>query len=235
MPYSIALPNIQISYSSTLQLSRELLLVGGGREPADDWLRDVAANREIWCIDKGIDICYQLKALPKYLAGDFDSCHLESLTWATKKGSIIDAFNRDKDFTDTQAVLDKAKAANAYTILTGALGKRFDHTLSTILSFAHHRLPGCIVDEQESIFFLYPEESITLTMVNPPKAISLFPLTAQVQGVTTQGLKWELTKAELTQTNPYAISNEQKNNDKITISLETGILAIYICHKETGL
>lgn len=234
MSYRITLPHCKIEYCPATPISpHQLLIVGGGRQPAENWLMAAAPDRQLWCIDRGIDICHQLRLVPHYLAGDFDSCHPDSLNWAKAMGIRIDTFNRNKDFTDTQAVLTKAKEENTYTILTGALGNRFDHTFSTLLSTAHQGIKGCLADEQETIFLLYPGETVSLTMDIRPKAISLLPLTATVQNVTTQGLVWELDRAELSRTDPYAISNELKpDSNEFRIEISTGILALYILTKE---
>ncbi len=242
MSYNINLPKITIDYSAPIP-PKQLLLVGGGRQPSKDWLQEAAKGRTLWCIDHGVDICHELGLVPKLLLGDFDSCNIDSLQWAKDKGTSIEEFEVHKDFTDTQAALAKAKEDDHYTILTGALGKRFDHTYSTIYSFGYSGINGCIADEQEAVFFLHEGEQLTVTLnsVKSPKAISLLPITDTVQGVTTRGLYWELKEAKLTQSRPYAVSNIPAHNTDhtaatdagtFTVSIAKGILALYICQTE---
>ncbi|ORU00204.1 thiamine pyrophosphokinase [Anaerovibrio sp. JC8] len=236
----IKLPGMTIEYTGKIP-DNQLVLVGGGRQPDRQWLKTVATDKELWCIDHGMDICHELGLVPKYLLGDFDSCASDSLTWAEDHGAIIERFNPQKDFTDTQAALAKAKEDDHYTILTGALGKRFDHTYSTVYSFGYSGIKGCIADEQETVLFLHDGETISITLDHNPKAISLLPITDTMQGVTTRGLYWELKDAELTQSRPYAVSNIPAHNTDhtaatdagtFTVSIAKGILALYICQTE---
>lgn len=244
MVSEIKIPGLSIKYDGELP-NRQLVLVGGGRQPSKNWLKDVAKDRTIWCIDHGVDICHELGLVPDFLLGDFDSCNADSLHWAEDKSAIIEEFEVHKDFTDTQAAIRYAREDEAFCILTGALGKRFDHTYSTIFSFGNSGAKGCIADERETICFLRDDESLTFTPQTAPKAISLLPITPMVSGVNTHGLHWELNDAELTQANPYAISNmtaddttahnttaESPKSNAFTVSVKKGILAVYLCWKE---
>lgn len=242
MVSKIKLPGMTIEYAGNVP-NKELLLVGGGRQPAKDWLQKTANGRTLWCIDHGIDICHELGLVPEILLGDFDSCNSGSLQWAKDHGTIIEEFDVHKDFSDTQAALKLSQERDAFCILTGALGKRFDHTYSTIFSFGHMNVNGCIADELEAVFFIHDEETISIALDHTPKAISLLPITDKVHGVTTQGLHWELPDTELTQGKPYAVSNvlaamkttHNKANtapNSFTVSIKSGILALYICQTE---
>lgn len=230
----ICLPKLSIKYPYTLP-QNQLLLVGGGREPEEKWLLEAAKGRNLWCIDHGMDICHRLGLMPELVLGDFDSCSPDNLQWAQSNGTEIEKFNPQKDFTDTQAALQRVNDSDTFCILTGALGKRFDHTYSTVFTFGNTSIKGCIADEQEAVFFLHGNEAITLSTDFSPKAISLLPISQSVAGVTTQGLFWELNNADLFQNKPYAVSNvlsEKKNTNTFTISIKKGILAVYLLQKE---
>ncbi len=229
----ISLPEVHVSYSAPLPPG-ELLLAGGGRAPAADWLCQAAGGRQLWCIDRGIDCCHRAGLVPLRLIGDGDSATEQSWQWAEENNVPIEKFPVKKDYTDTQLALEMAAAEQKYVVLTGAMGGRFDHAYSTIFSFGHSRLHGCIADEQEAVFFLRGNEKISLTFQKHAKAISLLPLTATASGVTIQGVYWPLQDAELTQELPYAVSNEA-DGEKITIALADGILAVYICWQENNL
>ena len=234
MSYNINLPKITIDYSAPIP-PKQLLLVGGGRQPSKAWLQEAATGRTLWCIDHGVDICHQLGLVPERLLGDFDSCNNTSLQWAKENGSLIETFDVHKDFTDTQAALRLAREKDAFCILTGALGKRFDHTYSTIFSFGNSATRGCIADEQEAICFLHDNETITISADTLPTAISLLPISEKVTGVTTKGLYWELNEEELSQIKPYAVSNvlaENHGTNSFTIGIAEGTLAVYICRQE---
>lgn len=211
---------------------KQYLLVAGGRQPAEEWLGEMAHNKTLWAIDRGLDSYKKINLLPHQLIGDGDSAQQASWIWAAEHNVPIANFPVKKDFTDTQLALDMLKDEDAFIILTGALGGRFDHAFSTIFSFAHSGLKGCIADEQEAIFFLRGDDSCTLKFKHKnPKAISLLPMTEVVKNVSIDGVYWPLEQTDLYQNYPYAISNETIS-DSIHISTLQGILAIYICWKE---
>lgn len=230
---AISLPEVYAGYSAPLPPG-ELLLAGGGRAPAPNWLCQAASGRQLWCIDRGIDCCHRAGLVPLRLIGDGDSATEQSWQWAEENKVPIAKFPVKKDYTDTQLALEMAAAEQKYVVLTGAMGGRFDHAYSTIFSFGHSNIQGCIADEQETVFFLRGKEKITLTLRRHARAISLLPLTAAAYGVTIQGVYWPLQDAELTQGLPYAVSNEAAG-EKISIALDNGILAVYICWQEDKL
>ena len=61
------------------------LFVAGGRIPNIDWFREVASERKIFCIDKGIELCRACNIIPNILIGDFDSAESSAVDWARKK------------------------------------------------------------------------------------------------------------------------------------------------------
>ena len=145
-------------------------------------------------------------------------------------GIPVDRFPPAKDFTDTQLALQKAAELfpDAFLLLTGAFGGRFDHTLSTVLSLSGAPLHGCLCDEQEVLFPLKEKETITLRLTRAPKAVSLLPLTSECQGVTISGVRWPLHDVVLRQLEPYAVSNELSGGATITVKVHTGILGVYL-------
>ena len=227
----LVLPGLQIEYQFRTPAVKEMLLVSGGRAPSAGWLKDVADQRVIWCIDHGIDCCHAAGLLPQKLIGDGDSASSTAWSWAERNNVPIAKFPVKKDYTDTQLALEMAESAGHFVILTGALGGRFDHAYSTIFSFGHSHLQGCIADDKEAVLFLRRQEEITLKFLQSPKAISLLPLTDKAEGVFIDGVLWPLEDAVLHQRLPYAVSNELKT-DTVHISLKSGILAVYICWHE---
>lgn len=230
MKNSILLPELKAEFNYDLP-KKELLLIGGGRAPAKAWLQSISKGKTVWCIDHGLDCCRQADILPQRLIGDGDSAAQENWQWAAEQNIPIAQFPPEKDFTDTQLALQMAAEEQSTVILSGAMGGRFDHAYSTILSFAHSGLPGCIADELETIFFLREGEKLQLHFAKEPKAVSLLPMTAQVTDVKLTGVHWPLNNALLEQHLPYAVSNRLAGK-KITLSIGQGILGIYICWNE---
>lgn len=232
MRNEIFLPNLSITYNFRLPADN-LLMISGGRAPEVDWLRSVA-NCPIWCIDHGIDICREAGLVPERLIGDGDSAAADNWNWAIQQKIPIEKFQSEKDFTDTQLALDRAMAQDRYVILTGSLGGRLDHLMSTLFTFGYADVIGCLADEKECVIILNERQGATLSFDKSPKAISLLPLT-DCTGVSIYGVHWPLKDVAVRQSQFYTISNElaRDDNDKeITVQNGTGILGVYVCWSE---
>lgn len=226
------LPQCEI-FSSPAVPEREFLFVAGGRKPNLNWFRKVADGKKIFCIDKGIEICFELELLPEYLIGDFDSAEKKFIDLARKKNIPIEQHPVEKDFTDTQLAIFFAERLkeNFSCILTGIFGGRFDHMFSTIFSCARSKRKICLADEREIIFYLRDGESAEIKFFEKPVAVSLLPITGLCEGVTIKNVRWELDGATLEQNFPNAVSNKI-SGDEIKISVRKGTLAIYFCFRE---
>ena len=224
--------------------SQEIICIGGGRTPAKDWLTQLvqqsekgSTDRPILAIDRGVNICHALKLPPVHLIGDGDSASSKAWTWAEERGTHVHAFPTEKDFTDTELALHIAAEyfARPLVILTGAFGGRLDHLMSTAAVAAHADIPCVLADERETLFYLHAGESLTVTCDTPPRAISLLPFTEECAGVTTRGLYWELQDACITNCASLAISNvlaHENTKNTFTVSIKSGVLGVYLCHKE---
>ena len=224
--------------------SQEIICIGGGRTPAKDWLTQLvqqsekgSTNRPILAIDRGVNICYALRLPPIHLIGDGDSADCGAWTWAKESGAQVHAFPPEKDFTDTELALQIAAEQHTHplAILTAAFGGRLDHLMSTAAVAAHATTPCVLADERETLFYLHAGESLTVTCDTPPRAISLLPFTEECTGVTTHGLYWELQDACITNRASLAISNvlaRENTKNTFTVSIKSGVLGVYLCHKE---
>ena len=202
----------------------EILLVNGGRQPDKKYFLELAKDRKIFAIDKGIDICRAANILPEKLIGDFDSAEKISVDWAEKNKIPVERHPVDKDFTDLQLALELLH--EKIILVTGAFGGRVDHLFSTIFTCANSNLKIFLADEQEIIFFLKGGESAEIKFFQKPFAVSLLPMTEICDGVSIDNVHWQLDNAKLFQKIPSAISNRLEG-EKIKINLRAGTLAIY--------
>ena len=131
-------PQCEIIFSEKLP-EKEILFIGGGKFPGEKYFLQLAENREIFCIDKGIELCHKLNILPKILIGDFDSANKISVDWAKKNKIPIKRHPVEKDFTDTQLAINFAERSeeNFSAVMTGVFGGRFDHLFSNIFTCAN--------------------------------------------------------------------------------------------------
>ena len=229
-PSVISLPNIRLYFNHD-KILKEFLLIAGGRPPAVSWLQAAAANRVVYCIDHGADACRAAGLVPSVFIGDCDSVSTDTRKWIRALDVEISQFPVEKDKTDTQLALDCFKdEPNAFIILTGGFGGRFDHLFSLLYSFAGAKLRGCIADNFECMIILHDKDTVELELQIAPKSVSLLPLSPQCSGVCLSGVHWPLHDAVLSQNNPYTVSNRlESSNNRITIQNETGILGAYLC------
>ena len=226
------LPQCEI-ISAPKTFDEEILIVSGGRKPEKNFFLNVAKNKKIFAVDKGIEICHENNILPEILIGDFDSAENFSVDWAVENKIPVVRHPVDKDFTDLQLALEHVEKnyKKNSALITGTFGGRFDHLFSTIFTCANSDLKICLADEMEIIFFLKGGESAEINFFDKPIAISLLPISEICEGVTINNVRWQLDGAKLFQNFPNAVSNRLESN-KIKISLRAGCLAIYFAFRE---
>ncbi len=226
----LILPQMKINFYEEKIFFDEIILIGGGREPNIKWFNQIKMDRDIICIDRGINFCRVNDILPKILIGDFDSAEKKSFKWAVDKKIKIESHPVDKDFTDTQLALEKI-SDDKFAIITGVFGGRSDHLFSTIFTCANAKIKNCLADECEIILFLNGGENLSIEFLEKPLALSLLPMSEICRNVSVDGVHWNLNSATLKQNYPNAISNRVESKF-INISIGTGKLAIYFCFDE---
>ncbi|MBP5794104.1 MAG: thiamine diphosphokinase, partial [Spirochaetaceae bacterium] len=104
-------------------------------------LEPLKANSIVIAADSGLDAAKAYDIKPDFFLGDMDSVNAESLAWfkSHKKETApqnIETFPEDKDFSDTELALHKAKSLGAdFTALIGGSGGRLDHLLGILELF----------------------------------------------------------------------------------------------------
>ena len=211
------------------------LFVLGGRAPASFWLKSLDFQSDVWAVDKGIEPCFECGIMPSRLIGDKDSASVFEWDKAKTLGIPVFEHPKDKDLTDFQLALNmySNEYTNGAVFLTGALGGRFDHLFSTVITFLScpsHVVPLGIADEKEGIVFLRGSSYADFFFENMPEAVSLISFSEQCTGVSTEGLKWPLGNAVLEYSNPYSVSNEVcalAKDGHVKVSLAEGTLCVY--------
>ncbi len=233
---SISLPNIRLEFSKKI-FREEYLLVAGGRAPSSAWLQAAASGRTLYCIDHGADACRAAKLTPSLYIGDGDSISADTWDWIEKSHIETKRFPVEKDKTDSQLALNLlTKKTEAFIVLSGGFGGRFDHAFSLLYAFAGTNLHGCLADDREFLLILRSEDTVTLQLAETPKSISLLPLSSVCSSVTIDGVHWPLTGATLRQNEPYAVSNRLSSPDHcVTVKNGSGTLALYLCWDESSL
>lgn len=177
--------------------------------------------------DKGLETANELKIIPNFIIGDFDSVNQKILEEYENNKTQIIKLNPEKDYTDTHMSLKLAinKGATEIIIL-GAIGSRLDHTIANIhvlKEALENKIEAKIIDLNNEIMLI--NKSITILKSDKYKYISLIPLTTEVKEITLKGFKYKLDKETLKIGHSIGISNEQLE-DKAKIEISEGILII---------
>ena len=206
------------------------LIVGNGPPPSKQLFLHLAAeNTLLLCADGGANHAVACGRIPDFVVGDLDSVKTEVEERVAPDRLIrIDA---DNTGTDMQKVLNHALELKVEAaVLTGVTGGRTDHTLWNLglLSTYATRLELRIVDDYNEIRLILGRIRFSARV---GLKLSLAPLSATVEGVTTSGLKFPLSSEALGRGARDGISNEVIS-DPVEILVDEGDLLLCIQREE---
>ncbi len=206
------------------------LIVGNGPPPSKQlFLRLAAENTLLLCADGGANYAVACGRIPDFVVGDLDSVKPEVVERVSPVRLIrVDA---DDTGTDLQKVLNHALALRVETaVLTGVTGGRTDHTLWNLglLRTYAARLELRIVDDYNEIRLIRDKIRFSARL---GLKLSLSPLSAPVEGVTTSGLKFPLCSEALGHGLRDGVSNEVIA-DPVEILVDEGDLLLCIQREE---
>ncbi len=173
-------------------------IVGAGPSPA--FIKDGAF---VIAADGGLDKVKSLGVVPDLILGDFDSLEIRP------EGKNVMTFPVEKDDTDTMLAIKEA-IGRGYTTLyiSGGVGGRLDHTVANLQSLLYAAEKGAcayLVGEKETAAVL-TDGSVSFRDTCRGK-ISVFSVDAMAEGVTIDGLQYEVTDVSLTNRFPLGVSN----------------------------
>ncbi len=142
------------------------------------------------------------------IVGDMDSLPADLLEDWRARGGEIRRYPREKDETDLELAVAEARRRGATRIaLLGALGGRVDHLTANLLLLAGPALEGveaAVLDDGVRIVAVTRDAVLA---GQPGDLLSLLPVTARVEGVVTQGLRYPLAGDTLMLGSPRGVSN----------------------------
>ena len=130
--WKLLLPQGELEIKTSRQGSSTALLLAGGRKPASEWLVQIAASKDIYCADKGIECCCENNLKPVWLCGDADSAAKDCWEKAQLSGVKILLHDPLKDDTDLQLLL--AAMPEAVILLSAVFGAA-DLIICTVMFF----------------------------------------------------------------------------------------------------
>lgn len=195
-------------------------------------------------VDGGLAYCRQLSLKPDVIIGDFDSASEEDRAYiqdikdtGTSKnasgdeadcdnaGTSIFELPKEKDDTDTIAAIRKGLELGCTLFyIYGATGGRIDHyfaNIQALLFIKHHGAEGRLIGNGCELFVI-ENETVDLGC-KQTGTVSLFVLGDRAQGVTIDGLYYEVKDVELTNDYPIGISNEFCGKNAI-VTVDNGAL-----------
>jgi thiamine pyrophosphokinase len=162
-----------------------------------DFYKNILKNSNIIiCADGGANHAQTFDIIPDYVIGDMDSITanlLRQLQNNTKTKVIID---KDQNKTDLELAITLAESLHPQgIIILGATGNDMDHTLANIMCLTKisPTINAYIIDNNNKIMLV--EDTIDIKG-RKDDIVSVIPIT-DVQGLTYQGLKWDMTDANI--------------------------------------
>jgi thiamine pyrophosphokinase len=199
-----------------------LVIANGELPPFATWKKLLSEDPLLICADGGADRLWACDVKPHVIIGDLDS-----LSPTTRAGladvKVIEI--ADQNNTDLEKALDYLLSLKAgHVTALGVTGLRGDHTLANfcILLKYHHRLSLSFRDAYADIRVV---EGCFKMIATPGTRVSLLPM-EPCQGVTTQGLQWDLDNAHLAAGIRESISNRVLTNP-VRITVASGRLLLF--------
>ncbi len=202
---------------------RVIIIAGGSIGKREFFTNFFLTHDYIICADGGLEHARILGLKPDLIVGDMDSYHGDT----TGFNCELLCFPQEKDKTDTELALEYSASLSPYeVIIIGGIGKRFDHSLGNIyllIKSLNMGLRVTLLDSYQQIYLisrdLYIKSNIT------GETISLIPLTYEVTGIVTEGLRYPLNDECLYIGETRGISNKIISLP-VFIRINSGLLLI---------
>ena len=207
---------------------KRALIVGAAPDADLSFLKEEAGDWWVICADGGIKTALAAGLRPDCLIGDWDS-------GGSPAGEVpCTTLPAEKDFTDLQAAAQRAMEEGCgELLLCGCTGGRLDHTASNLALLewiARRGGKAILADGDNEVRFL---ENGSLTLADRPhyRYLSLIPLDRVVKGVTLQGVKYPLERADIARGDTLTVSNEPAAPE-MEITVEEGSVLVIRSQRE---
>ncbi len=202
---------------------RAALLLGGDLFPGPALSAALAETQLVIAADGGIRHAAPLGLTPDLWVGDFDSSSEDLLR---RYPSVPrEVHPRDKDATDAELAARAALFRGARELLwVGAFGAEADHALGHLglaLALADQGVPVALTDGRTWGWPLVPPGR---TIRLPPESrLSLVPW-SELRGLTIEGARWELDRANLPLGSTRALRNLARGPVRLGLADGRGIV-----------
>lgn len=198
-------------------------IIAGGNVCREDF-KQIRPGDFVICADSGLDHAKRYGIVPHIVLGDFDSVQTDINQYP------VERFPAEKDQTDSELCVDYALRHGFLDItIIGGFGTRMDHSMGNLLLLCYILSRGGIgrlVSGKNTVLVTKSEISLS----KQSKYISLIPLTPEVTGITTEGLKYPLCNETLLFGRTRGISNEFIL-EECKIRIQNGLLLIILSNE----
>lgn len=209
----------------------DIVIVVTGAAPLPE--RAVAAvptGSIVIAADGALDFALAAGLAPAALVGDLDSVSADGLAWA-EAHATIQRHSPDKDRTDTELALATAADLDPQhlTLISGG-GDRLDHTFAAIGALGASSLTsiptidGWWGDRRLAVVHGPGRARIE---AGAGTTVSLLALHGPCSGVSVDGVRWPLDRADLGAVVGLGVSNEA-TADVVDVSVNAGVLTVFV-------
>ena len=178
---------------------------------------------DIYCADGGANFCYELTLIPKEIYGDFDSIKNYVKEFYQEKNVKFIKFKVEKDYTDSELVLNEIQDKYDIIYCIGGLGGSIDHELTNInLLDKYSNL--IFISEKEKIFKIDSDSKFN-DMINTKISFVIF--SDEVKALTLKGFKYNIENLDIKKGEARCISNIIIENEA-NLSIKSGSLLCII-------
>ena len=136
--------------------------------------------------------------------------------------------------TDTELALLAALDYSPKQIyLLGGIGGRLDHSLANVLLLTHPQFASCdlhILDGSNELFLAKPKDWNRIKG-DTKDIVSLLPIGAAAEEVTTRGLQWPLDRETLVAGKARGVSNRISDPATAAVRYDAGQLLVAVVHE----
>ena len=211
---------------------RAIIFANGSMEKWPSGFEISSEDDLIIAADGGTHHCLAWNVNPHIIVGDMDSLEPGTLKEFKSQGVTIKSHPPRKDETDLELALKEALDHKVSgIIILGALGKRWDMTISNLLVLAAPFLKGVktrVLDDYQEITCLCGGQKAAFHG-RPGDVLSLSALQDAAVGITLSGLEYPLENATLPLGSTRGISNVF-TGDTAEVKLMKGSMLVCITH-----
>ena len=211
-------------------MKRAILFANGKMDSPPPIIKEILPSDLIIAADGGTRHCKTLGIIPNLVIGDLDSLGPTDISSYQQAGVEIVQYPTHKDETDLELALQFAvnhQVTRAYII--GALGDRWDMTVSNILLAVHSKFSELsirLVEGLDELAILRGNDQFDI-LGRAGDTVSLLPLGGDAQGITTHGLEYPLVDETLYFGSSRGVSN-CVTSDQARVLVKQGILLLCI-------